>query len=84
MSASLKKSALRAVVSVPADVMFAVRTSKSLIIAFLVGCLLGFVLFVFPTKVVASSSSGATGSSDVAALMSVGATVLSGLGGVCA
>ena len=82
MSASLKQSALRAVVSVHADVMFAERTSKSLIIAFLVGCLLGFVLFVFPTEVVASSPSGADGSTDVAALMSVGATVPSGLGGV--
>ena len=68
--------------SVPADVMFAERTSKYLIIAFLVGCLLGFVLFVFQTEVVASSPSGADGSTNVAALMSVGTTDLSGLGDV--
>ena len=68
--------------SVPADVMFAERTSRSLIIAFLVGCLLGFVLFVFPTEVVASSPSGVDGSTDVAVLISVGAKDLSGLGSV--
>ena len=82
MSASLKKSALRAVVSVPAEVMFAVRTSKSLIIAFLVGCLLGLeLLLVFPLHVVASFPSGAGVSTGVGAPMSVGATA-SGLGGV--
>ena len=68
--------------SVPADVMFAERTSISLISVFLAGRLLGFVLLVFPTYVVASFPSGAGVSTGVDAPMSVGATALSGLGGV--
>lgn len=68
--------------SVPADVMFAVRTSKYLIIAFLVGCLLGLELLVFPLYVVASFPSGAGVSAGVDAPLPVGATALSGLGGV--
>ena len=80
MSASLKYSALSAVVSVPAEVMFAVRTSRSLIIAFLVGCLLGLALVVLEMHMVASFPSG-VGVSAGGAPMSVGATA-SGVGDV--
>ena len=69
--------------SVPADVMLAVRTSRSLIIAFLVGCLdFGFTEFmVVSTEVIVSAvTAGSAGTIVLAGIDAAGVTVAAGAG----
>ena len=68
--------------NVPADVMLAVRTSRSLILAFLVGCLVfGVVLVVVPTGVVVSAiTAGSAGTAVSVVFIAAGVKVSAGLG----